>query len=153
MTQTVLRIILKKSRSPLAHCSIILLLLTLLFSITACGGDGGDGVTGGVTYYTVTFNSNGGTAVSPIAGLASGSTITAPTAPTKGSYGTFGGWYKDTGLTNVWNFVSDTVTSNITLYGKWNAAYSLGDTGLGGGKIFYRSETGFTLYMNATDST
>jgi len=33
------------------------------------------------------------------------------------------------------------------LYAKWNAAYELGDTGPGGGKIFYRSEEGFTVQM------
>ena len=32
-------------------------------------------------------------------------------------------------------------------------SYSIGDTGPGGGKIFYVSETGFTLYMNETDTT
>jgi hypothetical protein len=32
-------------------------------------------------------------------------------------------------------------------------AYNLGDTGPGGGKIFYRLEAGFTQYANATDTT
>jgi hypothetical protein len=37
------------------------------------------------------------------------------------------------------------------LYADWG--YRLGDTGPGGGKIFYRLEVGFTFYANATDTT
>ncbi|GHT80025.1 hypothetical protein FACS189467_1010 [Bacteroidia bacterium] len=67
--------------------------------------------------YTVTFNTQGGTARSPI-NVESGSTITAPAAPTKvGSI--FLGWYKEAGLTNAWDFATDVVTANITLYAKW----------------------------------
>ena len=72
------------------------------------------------TTYTVTFNSNGGTTVSSITGISSGSKITAPTAPTKSGF-TFENWYKEASLTNVWNFSTDTVTSNLTLYAKWTA--------------------------------
>lgn len=67
---------------------------------------------------TVTFEVNGGSEVSPITGVESGATISAPTAPTKSGY-TFGGWYKDSGLTTAWDFSTDTVTANITLYAKW----------------------------------
>ena len=56
--------------------------------------------------------------MSPITGVESGATISAPTAPTKSGY-TFGGWYNDSGLTTAWDFSADTVTANITLYAKW----------------------------------
>jgi uncharacterized repeat protein (TIGR02543 family) len=69
--------------------------------------------------YTVSFNSNGGSAVSPIANVDSASTITAPTAPTRTGY-IFDGWYKEAAYTTLWNFASDKVTANITLYAKWN---------------------------------
>ena len=70
--------------------------------------------------YTVSFNSNGGTAVADLTNVTSGSKITAPSAPTKSNY-TFNGWYKNAGLTEKWDFATDTVTSNITLYAKWTA--------------------------------
>lgn len=70
--------------------------------------------------YTVTFNSQGGSAVSPISNVASGSTIAAPTQPTRSGF-TFGGWYKESGLTNQWNFTTDRVGGNITLYARWSA--------------------------------
>jgi len=101
--------------------------------------------------YTVTFNSNGGSVVSPITGAAHGSKITAPTEPTKSGYDCkFDGWYKDFGLTTIWNFSIDTVTSNTILYAKWSE-YNIGETGPGGGKIFFKDKTtypsGFTVEM------
>ena len=69
--------------------------------------------------YTVTFTSNGGSDVSPIANVPHNETINAPfPAPTKTGH-TFGGWYKEEALTNLWNFATDNVTSNTTLFAKW----------------------------------
>jgi hypothetical protein len=75
-----------------------------------------------VTTYTVTFDSKGGSAVSPLTNIASGSTIAEPTEPTppadKSDF-TFWGWYTsetDYKKETKWNFATNTVTSNITLY-------------------------------------
>ena len=69
--------------------------------------------------YTVTFNANGhGTAPTAIGNVAHGSKITAPDEPTETGW-TFGGWFKESGCTNPWNFDEDTVTGNTTLYAKW----------------------------------
>ncbi|TCZ75957.1 DUF11 domain-containing protein, partial [Paenibacillus albiflavus] len=70
------------------------------------------------TTYTVTFDSRGGSSVSKISGVTSGSTITAPVAPTLSGY-TFVGWYKESSYTNAWNFSRDTVSGNLTLFAKW----------------------------------
>ena len=67
--------------------------------------------------YTVTYNTNGGSAVAPVT-VTENRKLTAPEAPTKDGY-TFHGWYKDAAFTNAWNFGADTVTGNITLYAKW----------------------------------
>ena len=67
--------------------------------------------------YSVTFNSNGGTNV-PSANVTSGNTVTKPDDPTKTGY-SFGGWYKDAGCTNPWDFDNDVVTAATTLYAKW----------------------------------
>jgi Listeria/Bacterioides repeat len=68
--------------------------------------------------YTVTFDSQGGSSVAGINNVSSDSRISAPTAPTRSGY-TFGGWYKELSCSNAWNFTTDTVTGNITLYAKW----------------------------------
>lgn len=65
----------------------------------------------------VTFNSMGGSTVSPVY-LSSGDKITPPTDPALDGY-IFNGWYKDEACTEAWNFDSDVVTGNITLYAKW----------------------------------
>ena len=67
--------------------------------------------------YTVQFDSKGGSTVEPVA-VEAGGKLTAPTAPTWSGY-TFQGWYKDEGLTIPWDFDTDVVTSDITLYAKW----------------------------------
>jgi uncharacterized repeat protein (TIGR02543 family) len=79
--------------------------------------------------YTVSFDSQGGNNVTSLTGINFGSTISEPTVPTKDGY-TFGGWYKEASYVNAWNFSTDTVTGNITLYAKW--AYNGGGGGGGG---------------------
>ena len=70
--------------------------------------------------YTITFDANGGTEVADESDVPAGSIISEPTEPTKTGY-TFNGWYKEEALTNLWNFDTDTVTADITLYAKWTA--------------------------------
>ena len=67
---------------------------------------------------TVTFEENGGSAVTDIVGLSYNAAITAPAAPTKTGY-VFGGWYKDNSLNDKWDFSTDRVTTDITLYARW----------------------------------
>jgi uncharacterized repeat protein (TIGR02543 family) len=74
--------------------------------------------------FTVTFDGNaGGASVSnlpaALTGLASGAKITSPTTTPTLAGKVFAGWYKETSCANVWNFDSDTVTANTTLYAKW----------------------------------
>jgi uncharacterized repeat protein (TIGR02543 family) len=49
-------------------------------------------------------------------------TVAAPSpAPTKANYD-LEGWYREAAYTHKWNFASDTVTADITLYAKWSLA-------------------------------
>lgn len=67
---------------------------------------------------TVTFDSQGGSAVAPIT-VEQGMKITRPADPTKAGF-TFENWYSDTALTTVYAF-STPVIVNLTLYAKWTA--------------------------------
>ena len=67
--------------------------------------------------HTVTFNSNGGSAVSSQT-VNDNSTATQPADPTKTGY-TLGGWYSDSGLTTAFDFTTP-ITADTTLYAKWN---------------------------------
>ena len=73
--------------------------------------------------YIVTFNSNNGTAVKPITVIAN-TTFTKPTTPTRAGY-KFANWYKDAKCTKVWNFATDKVTANTTLYAGWYRTYTV----------------------------
>lgn len=77
-------------------------------------------VSGQSPYRTVTFSTGGGSTV-PSQNVKVGSTVTLPTAPSWDGH-TFEGWYQDEGLTKPWNFQTDTVTGDLTLYAKWKEA-------------------------------
>lgn len=78
--------------------------------------------------YTVYFNSAGGSHVNDIVGVPYGSVINEPTNVTMSGY-VLGGWFKDVQCTERWNFKTDKVTSNITLYAGWSVGleYRLND--------------------------
>jgi uncharacterized repeat protein (TIGR02543 family) len=78
---------------------------------------------GGTDMYTVTFNADGGTPAPAAQDVADGGKVTTPPAMTKTGF-TFGGWFKESTVTSPWNFATDTVTADITLYAKWDTAVS-----------------------------
>ena len=73
-----------------------------------------------VIKYTVTFNMMGhGTAPSSQT-VENGGKATMPATPAAEGY-LFGGWYKDQNLQTAWNFDTDTVTADTTIYAKWTS--------------------------------
>lgn len=70
-----------------------------------------------INKYTVTFNSNGGSAVAPQT-IDHGGTVSKPADPTWVG-GTFTGWYTDAACTKPYDF-SKEVTGNIALYAGWD---------------------------------
>jgi len=66
---------------------------------------------------TVTFESNGGTAITAKR-VSENTHILMPAKPTKDGY-IFAGWYEDAGFTKVFDFDSTLVTQSMTLYAKW----------------------------------
>lgn len=70
-----------------------------------------------IVTYTVTYNSQGGSTVTPIS-VTPNSRIIEPDVPFRFGY-IFEGWYKDPEFTELWQFNFDKVTSNMTLYAKW----------------------------------
>ncbi len=71
---------------------------------------------GGVSRYTVKFETNGGSTVKSVT-VNKNAVVTEPTAPTKDGY-IFEGWYTDKDLTTVYDFTAK-VTKSFTLYAKW----------------------------------
>lgn len=80
------------------------------------GGGGGGGGGGAVSTYTLTFDTNGGSAIDKIT-KDSGMTIDlAAYKPTRAGY-TFAGWFSDKALTKAVTSVK--LTANTTVYAKW----------------------------------
>lgn len=81
--------------------------------------------------YTVWFEPNGGSTVDPYYNVDHGSTIERPSVSRTGY--TFLGWFTDDGtFRNQWNFTSDQVVSDMTLYASWRYNGG-GNNGNGGG--------------------
>jgi len=81
----------------------------------------------GTPTFTIAFNSGGGSTVASLYGMTGGSKVTKPTDPTL-SGSTFAGWYTDTTYATAWNFTTDSITGNLTLYAKWNPDPPTGTT-------------------------
>ncbi|MGB7567272.1 MAG: InlB B-repeat-containing protein, partial [Chitinivibrionales bacterium] len=70
-----------------------------------------------IMHFTVTFNSQGGSAVAPQT-VNYNATATAPTPPTL-SCNTFAGWYREAAGLNSWNFSTNVIIRDTTIYAKW----------------------------------
>lgn len=74
----------------------------------------------GISYhilYKVTFDSYGGPDVDWDC-TECGDKVSKPEDPVRANY-VFAGWYKEKTLDGEWNFDSDTITKDVTLYAKW----------------------------------
>ncbi len=87
-----------------------------------------------VNQYTVSFDSNGGSAVDPIT-QDYDTVLTEPSQPTK-TGNTFAGWYSDAGLTTPYAFTT-VPAEDVTLYAKWSVnQYTISfNTGLGASPV------------------
>lgn len=83
----------------------------------------------------VHFNTNGGSEISDVAAT-KGEAYTPPT-PTRSGYA-FGGWYKDKALNTAFG-TSAVVSSEITLYAKWNKLYEVAFNVNGGSAVASQS--------------
>ena len=113
----------------------------------------------GTKYYKVIFDSNGGSAISKQK-VEEGEYVHEPGDPIKQGF-VFGGWYSDKEFYHLWDFDSNKVYSNITLYAKWvtevekakeESVLVNGDIVLRNGTMYFLSGTkirGADLFTNA----
>jgi uncharacterized repeat protein (TIGR02543 family) len=94
----------------------VVLAAVLAFGLAACDNPAGDDD----TYYTVTFDSRGGS-TAPVQSVLEGGKAAVPSpVPSRDDY-TFDGWYTSPTGGDAWDFAVDTVTAAITLYAQWTA--------------------------------
>lgn len=68
--------------------------------------------------YKVTFDTQGVSAIAPVE-VEHGKKITKPAPDPANPPFAFGGWYKEKEFNTLWNFETDTVTEDRTLYAQW----------------------------------
>lgn len=106
-----------------------------------------------------------GEAIEPQKDLNIGDKITAPEDPSEVGY-VFGGWFKEAECSNAWNFDSDTISGDVTLYAKWEmekidsikmasnptkVQYNVGEElDLTGAKISVKTESGTEYEVDVT---
>ena len=98
-----------------------------------------------VSTHTVTFESNGGSSVSPVTQASAGASIAKPSDPTRTDY-TFDGWYKTDGTKVDWSY---TPTADITLYARWEEECDAGGVSKSTADV---AATGYTTYQEVGGS-
>ncbi len=85
------------------------------------------------TYRYVSFDSQGGSTVTSQL-IANNTSSTAPDEPTWTGH-TFAGWYQEDACTTPWDFDSDMVTADVTLYAKWTEIFTVTFNSKGGSTV------------------
>lgn len=93
------------------------ILMIMVGTMTSCTPEKESNKTEDPLKFTVTFDSNGGSAVKSI-DVENGGTVTKPKDPQRDGY-EFKGWYADKDCTQIFDFTTP-IIENITLYAKWD---------------------------------
>ena len=88
------------------------------YDLTPSGGGSGSCTTYDVSFADMTGFAGSSTLPDDISDVYDGATIAEPVQPTATGYA-FAGWYKEGACSNKWDFSTDVVDDNITLYAKW----------------------------------
>lgn len=131
---------------------IVVKIGTKIYTLTILrnGGTGGnESGSGGATSYTLTFDTNGGSAISKVS-RTSGTTVDLTGyTPTRDGY-TFDGWYSNRELTI--KVTSIKLTSNTTIYAKWTAKSDMSFTDVAD-KAYYRDAVEWAVENGITKGT
>lgn len=102
-----------------------------------------------INTYTVNFDTLGSAdVISPITAQY-GKTIIQPLPnPVRTGYN-FLGWYEDNGCTKLWNFGVSTVTSDMTLYAKWEPVSCIVSYNSQGGSLIHNQVAAFDSLITA----
>lgn len=92
----------------------------ILFALAGLTMMGSMSCSDDTVFYTVAFNPQGGSSV-PSQTVEAGGRATRPANPTRDGY-TFAGWYTATSGGTLWEFLTEPVYTNLTLFANWTGA-------------------------------
>jgi uncharacterized repeat protein (TIGR02543 family) len=128
---------------------IVVKIGTKTYTLTILRNGGNEGGGGGASSYTLTFDTNGGSAISKVS-KTSGTTVDLTGyTPTRDGY-TFDGWYSNRELTI--KVTSIRLTSNTTIYAKWTAKSDMSFTDVAD-KAYYRDAVEWAVKNGITKGT
>ena len=107
------------------------------------------GTGGGATSYTLTFDTNGGSAISKVSKISGTTVDLTGYTPTRDGY-TFDGWYSNSALTI--KVTSIKLTSNTTIYAKWTTKSDMSFTDVAD-KAYYRDAVEWAVENGITKGT
>ena len=107
------------------------------------------GTGGGATSYTLTFDTNGGSAISKVSKISGTTVDLTGYTPTRDGY-TFDGWYSNSALTI--KVTSIKLTSNTTIYAKWTTKSDISFTDVAD-KAYYRDAVEWAVENGITKGT
>ena len=111
--------------------------------ITSCNTDD--------VMFTVSFNSNEGSAVLPQT-VKEGEKAIKPDDPERNGH-IFAAWYKEAGLINEWEFNTDVVIADMTLYAKWINGYTVSFDSNGGSAVLPQTVKEWQRIIRPEDPT
>ena len=103
----------------------LVLLICFVFAIAfvGCNSNSNDANDGKPAVYSVTYDANGGSFYDgetsfTVNDLSENAILAMPISPNRSGY-TLSGWSKGKYVNDYWDFDTDTVTNNLTLYAQW----------------------------------
>lgn len=110
-------------RKIIRNAVAVLIGLIFAIAIVGCNSKGNGSESGEPAVYSVTYDANGGAFYDGetsfvLNDLLDSSFLTTPISPNKSGY-KFNGWSKGKYINDYWDFETDTVTNNLTLYAQW----------------------------------
>ena len=101
-------------------CRISCLIIAVIMAVAIAGCNNNDNNGGGeaTTYYTVSYDVQGHGVAPESESVESGGRASEPKAPNETGW-VFEGWFKEAGCVNAFNFATEVISADTTVYAKW----------------------------------
>ena len=144
---TTLKAIAVKDGEVLGDVMSVVYTMDIKTPVGGGGGGGGSYTPPAPTTYTVSFDLNyeGATGAPASQTVNSGEKATEPPVPDRAGY-SFSGWYKESECSNLFNFNTESISSTIVLYAKWEDSTAKIELSVNEENIFTNNDSEITYF-------